>query len=446
MKMTRITGLIAIFALCHLNPAGAESAAPRPNILLIMADDLGYGDLSSFGATDLKTPNIDRLMGDGMRFNEFYANCCVCSPTRAALMSGRYPELVGIPGVVRTYDKENWGYLTPKSILLPELFHRAGYRTTLVGKWHLGLLKPNRPNQRGFDVFRGFLGDMMDDYWNHRRHGINYMRENEREIDPEGHATDLFTTWAVDELEKQVASSPPFFLYLAYNAPHAPIQPPEEWLRRVKKREPNITDKRAGIVALIEHLDDGIGKVLAALEKQGLTDSTLVVFTSDNGGRLQDGASNGKLRSDKTHVYEGGIKVPTCIRWPGRIQAGQVTDFSALTMDIVPTLADICGVPINHEIDGRSFRKLLVSGAQESFDRPVFHMWLQGKTKECMRQGDWKLVRDAAGTPFELYNIKADPYEVNDLAPKMPEKMHEMEELLQTHMAETQQVPWKRPL
>ena len=424
---------------------GLAERVARPNVLVIMVDDLGYGDLSCYGAKDLKTPHIDRLMSEGLRFNEAYANCCVCSPSRAALLTGRYPEMVGIPGVVRTHDKDNWGYLTPDSIMLPELFRREGYRTALIGKWHLGLEKPNRPNQRGFDLFHGFLGDMMDDYWHHRRHGVNYMRKNEAQIDPPGHATDLFTQWSMDELKRCAASQAPFFQFLAYNAPHSPIHPPEAWLAKVKKREQGISDKRARIVALIEHLDHGIGRVLQTLESLGLKDDTIVVFTSDNGGKLRYGASNGPLRSDKTHVYEGGIKVTTCVRWPGHIRAGQWTDFRALTMDIVPTLADICGVPLTHEIDGRSFKKLLLEGGQTQFEHPVFHMWLQGKTKECMRHGEWKLVRDVAGTPFELYDLKADPHEKQDLAAEHPERLNKMIAVLETHMKSAQSVPWRRP-
>jgi arylsulfatase A-like enzyme len=417
----------------------------RPNVLLILVDDLGYGDLSSYGGKDIKTPHLDTLMSEGMRFNQFYANCCVCSPTRAALLSGRYPEFVGIPGVVRTHEDDNWGHLTPDSVMLPELFQKQGYHTTLIGKWHLGLTKPNRPNQRGFDQFHGWLGDMMDDYWLHRRHDINYMRKNEETIDPEGHATDLFTQWSIESLQQRATSKQPWFQFLAYNAPHSPIHPPKEWLEKVKAREVGITDKRAGIVALIEHLDDGIGKVLQSLDDLGQRDNTIIVFTSDNGGKLRYGASNGPLRSDKTHVYEGGIKVAACVRWPGHIGAGQSTEFNALTMDIVPTLADICGVPIDFDIDGRSFKKLLFEGKQTQFEYPVFHMWLQGETKECMRHGDWKLVRDQAGTPFELYNIKSDPYEKINLAQQEEKRLQDMVGALELHMNESKRFPWKRP-
>ena len=437
--------VVVVFAmLAFVVPLmGAETE--KPNVLVIMVDDLGYGDLSSFGAEEMRTPHIDRLMSEGMRFNEFYSNCCVCSPTRAALVSGRYPEFVGIPGVVRTKPDSNFGYLTPDSIMLPDLFRKTGYHTTLIGKWHLGLRKPNRPNQRGFDEFHGFLGDMMDDYWKHTRHGINYMRKNEETVNPKGHATDIFTQWSIESLKARAAAKKPFMQLLCYNAPHFPIQPPEDWHEKVKAREKGISAKRAKNVAFVEHLDDGIGKVLKALDNLKLSQNTIVFFTSDNGGKLHYGASNGPLRADKTHVYDGGIKVATCVRWPGHIKAGQVTDFRALTMDILPTLADICGVPIKHEIDGRSFKKLLLEGKQEQFEHPVFHMWLQKGTKECLRHGDWKLVRDKPGGPFELFNMKVDPYEGQDLAKKEPERLKAMIGVLEAHMAAAKKVPWKRP-
>ena len=226
----------------------------RPNVIIILADDLGAGDLACCGAKDMQTPHLDRLFASGMRFTNFYANSCVCSPTRAALLSGRYPDLVGVPGVIRTHREDSWGYLSPSAVLLPKLLKDAGYRTAIVGKWHLGLESPNLPNERGFEHFHGFLGDMMDDYITHLRHGKNYLRLNDQEIEPKGHATDLFTTWACDFLKEQKPERP-FFLYLAYNAPHAPIQPPDEWLEKVKKRQPDLDAKRAKLVALIEHLD-----------------------------------------------------------------------------------------------------------------------------------------------------------------------------------------------
>ena len=196
-----IAGIFSQLAL--LQTTVSADSAERPNIVVILADDLGYGDLSCYGAEDLRSPNIDRLVASGMHINQFYANCPVCSPTRAALLTGRYQELVGVPGVIRTHADNNWGDLANDAVLLPELLSRAGYRTAIVGKWHLGLEAPDRPNDRGFDFFHGFLGDMMDDYYKHRRHKINYMRRNRDEIDPPGHATDLFSQWSIDYIRQQ---------------------------------------------------------------------------------------------------------------------------------------------------------------------------------------------------------------------------------------------------
>src|SRR6056297_1375779 len=186
----------------------------KPNIVVILVDDLGYGDLSVTGGKDIYTPHIDKLFEKGMKFTSFYANCTVCSPTRASLMTGCYPDIAGVPGVIRTHETNSWGYLREDLPTLPGMLKKAGYTTALIGKWHLGLESPNKPNERGFDFFHGFLGDMMDDYWTHLRHENNYMRMNEKTIEPEGHATDLFSSWAIDYLNKQKEISSPFFLYL----------------------------------------------------------------------------------------------------------------------------------------------------------------------------------------------------------------------------------------
>lgn len=433
-------------ALClsFLLVASSHAETERPNVLIIMADDLGYGDLSSYGAKDMRTPHLDKLISESMRFDEFYANSCVCSPTRAALISGRYSELVGVPGVIRHYKGGNWGHLDPNSTMLTNVFQKNGYHTSLIGKWHLGLTPENFPNQRGFDEFHGFLGDMMEDYWKHTRGGQNYMRLNEEKIQPTGHATDLFTEWSIASMERRAKEAKPWFQFLAYNAPHDPIQPPPQWLEKVKQREKGITDKRAALVALIEHMDDGIGRVLEALEKSGQDKNTIVVFTSDNGGDLRFAANNGPLRDGKGHFYEGGIKVPTCIRWPGKITAGK-TDFRALTMDILPTLAELCGVPIELKIEGRSFKQQLLTGKQVEFDRPEHHMWLQKTTKQAMRLGDWKVIRDDIDSPVALYHLKNDPLEAENLAAKEPERLKQMTAAMDAHLAAAKMVPWQAP-
>jgi len=350
----------------------------KPNIIIILADDLGYGDLSCQGATDLRTPHIDQLFRSGMKFNNFYANCSVCSPTRASILTGRYPDLVGVPGVIRTHPTNNFGYLSPQAILLPSLLKAAGYETAIVGKWHRGLASPNLPNERGFDYFYGFLGDMMDDYYHHRRHDINYMRLNKAEIAPEGHATDIFSQSAVNYIREHQNAEPPFFLYLAYNAPHTPIQPPETWLTKVKDRGDGVDEKRAKLMALIEHLDAGIGAVLQTLKATGQFENTLIFFSSDNGGQLDVGARNGQLHGGKQNLYEGGIKVPMCAVWPGKIQANSTANQIGISMDIFATICEAAGISLMHEIDGMSLLPILNGRNDSLADRTLFWVRREG--------------------------------------------------------------------
>lgn len=429
-------------------PAHAGEEARRPSVVVILADDLGYGDLTCCGAKDMRTPHLDSLFASGMRFTNFYANSCVCSPTRAALLTGCYPDLVGVPGVIRTHLQDSWGYLAADTVLLPKLLKDAGYRTGMVGKWHLGLDSPNLPNERGFEYFHGFLGDMMDDYFTHRRHGNNYLRLNDKEIDPKGHATDLFTAWACDFIKQQNPDRP-FFLYLAYNAPHAPIQPPEEWLEKVQKRQPGIDTKRTKLVALIEHLDDGVGKVLATLKETGLDQNTLVIFTSDNGGQLDLGASNGALRGSKGSMYEGGLKVPMTAAWLGRIKLGSHSERIYLTMDILPTVLKAADVACGHEIDGVSFLPTLLGKEDAGPERMVFFIRREGgvayggKTIDAVRKGDWKLLQNTPFGPPELYNLQTDPEEKDNLFAKEPKKAEELSAALRAHIQRAGAVPWQ---
>jgi len=440
-------------------------SATRPNILLILADDLGYGDLSSYGAKDLRTPHIDALVAGGMSFSRFYANCPVCAPTRAAILTGRYPALVGVPGVIRTGDNKSWGYLAPSARTLPDMLKQAGYDTAIVGKWHLGLASPNLPNDRGFDLFEGFLGDMMQDYYSHRRDGKNYMRRNRETIDPKGHATDLFTQWSCDYIRSRKQAAPgdadadadanikrPFFLYLPYNAPHFPIQPPRDYLEKVLKRQPGIEMKRAKLVALIEHMDDGIGKVVAAIKDSGLADNTLVIFTSDNGGDLNCKADNGPLRSGKGTMYEGGLRVPACATWPGRIGAGSRTDRVALTMDLMPTILQAAGAKAPENIEARSFLPTLLGKPQPPETRYLFFTRREGgkykgKTIEAVMHGQWKLLRNLPGAPLELYNLNEDPQEKTNLAAaaKRPKQYNELAAELDHYLKATKAIEWRRP-
>ncbi len=448
--MIRRRGFLALSAWsafaagCRTSTSGHTARRDKPNVLVILADDLGYGDLSCYGATDLQTPHIDALMKAGKRFTHFRSNCCVCAPTRAALLTGRYPEFVGVPGVIRTFDKQNWGHLLPGCLMLPEVFRANGWTTSLVGKWHLGLEDGSLPNERGFAHFHGFLGDMMDDYWTHLRHGINYMRKDRETIDPKGHATELFTQWAQEEIVRADEAGEPLFLYLAYNAPHAPIQPSEKWLARARQRlGDQVPEKRVSMAAFVEHLDDGVGRVLQTLKERGLERDTIVVFSSDNGGDLRYGSSNGAWRSGKTHMYEGGVTVPASVTWPGRIAPG-VVEQDQVTMDILPTVLELCRMRTPEGLDGRSFAGELLGGTSEEAARPIFHMWREGFTTEALRYGDWKLVRDRDRLPWELYNLRSDPGETHDLAASNPEKLNEMRRVMEAHMQRAFAVPWTR--
>lgn len=431
---------------------GADPAAPAPpNVLVILADDLGYGDLACQGATDMQTPHLDRLFADGLRFDRFYANCCVCSPTRAALLTGCYPDRVGVPGVIRTHATNNWGYFQPRDATLPSRLAAQGYQTAAVGKWHLGLRPEVHPLSRGFGAFHGFLGDMMDDYYDHRRHDINYMRKGRETIDPEGHATDLFSQWARESIVSLSEQDQPWFLYLAYNAPHTPIQPPEDWRKKVLAREPDISPRRAALVALIEHMDAGIGRVLQTLEATGEAAETIVVFTSDNGGQLSVGANNGPLRDGKGSMYEGGLRVPFAVRWPGVVPAGSTTSAIASTVDLLPTLCDATGSAVDGSLDGISMLPLWQTPEANPWpQREVYFVRREGGNRfggltiQAVRRGPWKLLQNSPFEPLQLYNLEQDPQETKDLREEARRVYNEMAARLRLHIQAGGEVAWQK--
>jgi arylsulfatase A-like enzyme len=417
-----------------------------PNILVILVDDLGYGDLSSYGALDLRSPAVDRLAAEGMRFTDFHSNSPVCSPTRAALLTGRYPDLVGVPGVIRQEVGNSWGNLADDATLLAQPLRAAGYHTAIVGKWHLGLQPPDEPLDRGFALFHGFLGDMMDDYYTHLRGGVNWMRLNRDEVDPVGHATDVFTDWAIDYLAERKDQPEPFFLYLAYNAPHVPIQPPPEWLQRVLDREPGISMARANIVALIEHVDDGIGKVMQALDDNGQRENTLVIFASDNGGDTDNAAAtNGPLHGGKQSMWEGGVRVPAVASWSGHIQAGTTTSAVFAAMDIFATALEAAGVSYTGEVNAQSFLPVLLGKATAAPPRDLFFVRREypGGVNYGARNGDYKLVQNAPDGPFMLYNLRDDLAETTDLSTSEPAKLQQLKDAVAQHRQVADHVPWQ---
>lgn len=431
--------------------AQAALAAEKPNFLLIFTDDHGYGDVSTYHDSDVRTPHIDRIAADGMLFTTMRANCTVCSPSRAALLTGRYPDRVGVPGVIRTRPEDSWGYFDPKVPTLADELKRVGYHTAIIGKWHLGLESPNTPNERGFDLFRGFLGDMMDSYTTHLRHGNNYMRRNAEAIEPQGHATDLFSDWAADYLrERAKKPDQPFFLYLAFNAPHFPIEPPDEWLAKVKWRSPQFNEKRAKNVAFVEHLDDRIGRVLVALKEAGLAENTMVVFTADNGGSLPHAQNNDPWRDGKQSHYDGGLRVPFMVRWPRHIQAGSRSDYAGLNFDLFPTFLELAGAKPAAELDAVSLVPILKGGTITK-SRDLYFVRREGgpayggKSYEAIIRGDWKLMQNDPYSPLELYNLKDDPHEQHNLAATNKKVFNELATALRAHVQRGGATPWQKP-
>jgi arylsulfatase A-like enzyme len=324
---------------------------------------------------------------------------------------------------------------------------QADYQSACIGKWHLGLEAGDHPVDRGFKFFHGFLGDMMDDYFDHLRHGNNYMRLGRKEINPAGHATTLFANWAIKAIDQMSAEENPYFLYLAFNAPHTPVQPPKSTLLQVQSRLPDVSPRRANLIALIEDMDSAIGRVLEKVEATGR--DTLVIFVSDNGGQLSAGADNGDLRDGKQSNYEGGLRVPAIWCWPGRIPAGSTCQAIGVTMDVVPTLCELTNIEPPAEIDGMSLVPWLSAPETPQADREVYYvrreggMRYAGLTIQALRQGDWKLVHNLPTQGFELFNLASDPQEKQNLADQQPARLRKLKDAMMLHIQRGGQVAWQ---
>ncbi len=398
-------------------PAGLAGEPPerRPNILLIVADDLGYGDLGVYGSRTIATPHLDRLAREGMRFTSFYANGPTCAPTRVALLTGRYPQRFGLYGRLRV--DSTWG-LPPDAPTLPQLLSSAGYETVHVGKWHVGHAEETfRPLARGFDRFFGFL---------HAHHLPKTYRDprlsrgdGPGEVRP-GHLTDLLAEETETFLRRRGGAGAPFFLNLWTFSPHKPLEPPPRWAAR---HDDTVAGRYAAQVAA---LDENVGRLLAVLDDTGLAADTVVVFLSDNGGaRDTHGGRNGPFRGAKNQLSEGGIRVPMIVRWPGRVAAGVVSDGLVASFDLLPTIAELAGADLTGvPIDGRSLAALLGGGADD-FDGPLFWDDVHaGERRFAVRRGHFKLRSEKGRTT--LYDVEADPGETADLAVAHPEIVAEL--------------------
>ncbi len=406
--------------------AGADGDSP--NFVIIYCDDLGYGDLGCFGATGMKTPNIDRMAEEGMKFTEFYSASPVCSPSRAALMTGRIPQRMGINGV---FFPESYTGMPGSELTIAEVAREAGYATGMVGKWHLGHRKEYLPLQQGFDEYFGipYSNDMES---------VVYMEGNRVvEFNPDQHyTTRTYTEKAVDFIRRK--SGKPFFLYLAHSMPHVPIFASEEFVG---------TSQRGYYGDVIREIDWSVGEVLKTLKQTGNMENTLVVFSSDNGPWLvmrEHGGSAGPLREGKQYTFEGGQRVPTLALWPTTIEAGSVYDDMALMMDWMPTFADMVGIPLpdDRDYDGESLLPVLSGDGHRQGDE---FLYFDGGKLECYRKGDWKLKLPFEGFegrrwkkavdphPLLLINLKEDPGEQHNLADSLPEKVAEMKESMEAY-------------
>ena len=418
----------ALFLLCAglCLPGASASAAPAirpPNFVLIMADDLGYGDLSCYGSERARTPHLDALAREGLRFTDYHSNGCVCSPTRAALLTGRYQQRSGVDEVVFADPKlgyrENYG-LQPGEITFAHLLRAAGYRTAIFGKWHLGYARKFNPVHHGFDEFRGYVSGNVDyqshvdgagfaDWW----HGA--------ELEPErGYTTHLITRHAVRFLEEQ--KDRPFCLYVAQEAVHSPYQGPGDGPLR-QAGEKGREKYPAGHIArayreMVEEMDRSVGEIVATLRRLGLERDTFVFFCSDNGATKE--GSNGRLRGFKASLWEGGHRVPAIAWWPGKIAPGTAGE-TALAMDVLPTFLDLAGAtpPKGHLLDGVSLAALL----REAKPLPARQLFWAYNQQGAVREGPWKLVVTASASPPALFHLGEDPAEKNDLAARHPERV-----------------------
>jgi arylsulfatase A-like enzyme len=395
------------------SPSCAQFEAKGSNVLLILVDDLGYGDLGCYGSKTVKTPQVDRLAKEGVRLTDCYAAAPVCSPTRAALISGRYPQRSGFEWVIDYKEKDRG--LKPNGTSLPKLLKDAGYATGLMGKWHLGYKAEFSPNAHGFDEFFGFPSADLDYYSHKDANGDPGLYENGKLIEEKGYLTDLIAERSLAFLRKN--ASKPFFLEVAFNAPHWPFQRPgrPDDLRDEKTYGP-ATGTRNDYVAMVEHVDACVGKLLAELDRLSLTKNTLVIFTNDNGGeRLSD---NGPLFHGKYTLWEGGIRVPCIARQPGVLPAGTTSAQPVITMDLTATILAAAGVrpPADAELDGVNALPIL-AGKEPLQERSFFwRLKRPGEStgQKAARRGKWKYVLDR--NVELLYDLDADPGERKSLA------------------------------
>jgi arylsulfatase A-like enzyme len=452
MKVRRSPWLtVAAAVLCLLAGGRQEAQAPRPNFIIIQADDLGYGDLSVNGQSRFQTPSIDRLAQGGIRFTNYYAGSTVCAPSRGALMTGLHTGHTWIRGNVAGNS------LREEDRTIATVLRDAGYRTALIGKWGLGESEsPGRPDRKGFEYSFGYLSQTHA----HRQFTDHLYRNAQRvAAGPNEYSNDLFTRETMAFIEK--ADNRPFFVYLNYTVPHAELRVPDDSIEPFKGKFPETpfvnaaADARqsgpdepslgyrsqpaphAAFAAMITRMDRDVGRIVDLLRARGMAERTLVTFTSDNGPHKEGGAdpeffnSSGGFRGIKRDLYEGGIRVPMIASWPGTIPAGRVSDYAAAHWDWFPTLTELAGLPAPKGLDGVSIARALRGSPQPAHEFMYWEFHERG-FQQAVRMGDWKAVRLAKDKPLELYNLATDRAETTNVASKEAAIVERIEKYLAT--------------
>ncbi len=418
--------LKCLFILFIINSTFYSAQAQRPNIIYIMTDDMGYGDLSGYGRKDYQTPHLDKLASQGIKFNNAYAAAPVCTPTRVAFMTGSYPSRIpiGLREPLSWSAKDSLVGLSPEYPSIASQLSKAGYETYLVGKWHLGFKPEFNPIRNGFDYFWGFNGGGID-YISHRSpRGGNYdLFENEQKVTKEGYMTDILTAKAVEIIARP--HQKPFFLSLMFNAPHWPWQAPDDKpypdaLPWVQGGSPEI------YAAMMKSLDNAVGSLMKALDENKITNNTIVIFTSDNGGeRFSD---MGIYKGKKMELWEGGIRVPAFVRWPGKIKPKTITRQVSITMDWTATILSLAGVKRqpSFPLDGIDLMPVL-TGKSKEVERTLYWRIFQRTQHKAMREGKWKYIQDEKGTEY-LFDLILDPTETNNIKEKEAEVFKKLKE------------------
>jgi len=437
-----VAGMLVAGSAQVASAATKSRTAQKPNILIIVSDDQGWMDMGYNGSKVL-TPNLDRLAKTGVRLDANYV-FPTCSPTRCALIAGRNPSRYGILGPIGGRSRQA---LPTNTVTLADMLHSADYYTAISGKWHLGLRPEVGPLQYGFDSTYGYLHGQIDPYEHLYKYGDRTWHRQDRLIDEDGHATDLLTNEAIRIIQRD--SNQPFFLYVPYSVPHHPLQEPGQWSAMYKGRIDD-PDRRL-FAASLTHMDAGIGRILAALDRTGKRNNTLIIYSSDNGGQKDWNSpksqyrgkfkphkvlgNNRPLRGWKGNLFEGGIRVPALVNWPGHLKPKVVTAPTSV-LDWYPTLAHLIGVKIDPglKLEGQNIWSTLTGNPSPALSRRTLY-WKTGR-ETAVRVGPWKLIRNRRRAHLKpmLFNVIDDPYEKNNLTTSRPKKVRELDRELKRQM------------